>query len=155
MKRVLLIAVAASSLSACATIMQGGQQNVGISSNPGQAKVLVNNMELGVTPIILPLKRKESHIVSIQLPGYQAYQATLSRGLSGWVVGNILFGGIIGLVVDASTGAMYKLSPEQIQGALAKTSDGELAGLKKDDLFILVTLQPEPEWEYIGSLQPE
>jgi hypothetical protein len=153
MRKMLTLAIFVVSLSGCATIIQSSKQNVGVSSSPSQAKVLVNNVELGVTPIILPLKRKENHVISINLEGYQPYQATLSRGLSGWVVGNIIFGGIIGLVVDAATGAMYKLSPEQITGNLAKITSQ--TSIKDGDLYIFVTLQPDPTWQYIGSLEKE
>ena len=48
-----------------------------------------------------------------------------------WYLGNILFGGIIGLVIDPITGAIYNLTPKQInaqlaQGTAFKTSKMEL-----------------------------
>jgi hypothetical protein len=36
------------------------------------------------------------------------------------VWGNIVFGGIIGLAVDAITGGLYKLAPEQVSAQLAR-----------------------------------
>jgi hypothetical protein len=39
--------------------------------------------------------------------------------MSGWYIGNILFGGLIGmLVVDPQTGAMYRLEPKSLDATL-------------------------------------
>ncbi len=104
-----------------------------------------------VTPAVLQLKRKENHVVAIELEGYQPYSATFTRSVSGWVVGNLVFGGLIGLVVDAATGGLYKLSPEQIAATLGQTGAVD----KIDDvLYIGVVLRPDPAWERIGALEP-
>jgi hypothetical protein len=43
----------------------------------------------------------------------------LDSTLSGWYFGNILIGGLIGLlIVDPLTGAMYDLEPENIEQSL-------------------------------------
>ena len=136
---------------ACGTIMQGTTQQVGISSNPSNASVTINGQNHGNTPMIIDLKRKDSHMVRIQLDGYQPYETNLTRSTSGWVWGNIVFGGLIGLVVDASAGGMYKLTPEQIDSEL-RSSQAE--ALSNDDgLYIAVVLEADPSWEKIGSLQ--
>jgi hypothetical protein len=57
-------------------------------------------------------------LVKIELPGYMPYETNLIRKVDGWIAGNIVFGGLIGLAVDAITGGMYKLTPEQIQSEL-------------------------------------
>jgi hypothetical protein len=45
---------------------------------------------------------------------------TIDGAINGWYFGNILFGGLIGmLAVDPSTGAMYTLKPDAVQAALA------------------------------------
>jgi hypothetical protein len=42
--------------------------------------------------------------------GYQTVTTQLTASVNGWYVGNILIGGIIGLlIVDPATGAMWKL----------------------------------------------
>ncbi len=136
---------------ACGTIMQGTTQQVGISSNPSKAYVTINGQDKGTTPMVLDLKRKDSHMVRIELDGYEMYETTLTRKVSGWVWGNIVFGGLIGLVVDAAAGGMYKLTPEQIN---AELRDGNLAFNENNDgLIIAVVLEPKPEWEKIGSLK--
>ena len=137
-------------LSACATIMQGTTQQVSISSSPTGAKVTIDQREFGSTPVIADLKRKDNHVVQITMDGYEPYQVSLSRGVSGWVAGNIVFGGIIGLAVDAITGGMYKLTPEQITATLA---NGDVANTS-DQLVLTVVLTPDPSWEQIGQLVP-
>lgn len=136
---------------ACGTIMQGTTQQVGISSNPSNASVTINGQNHGNTPMIIDLKRKDAHMVKIELDGYQPYETNLTRSTSGWVWGNIVFGGLIGLVVDASAGGMYKLTPEQINSEL-RSAQAEV--LSNDaGLFIAIVLEADPSWEKIGSLQ--
>jgi len=136
---------------ACGTIMQGTTQQVGISSNPSDASVSINGQNHGNTPMIIDLKRKDSHMVKIELDGYQPYETTLTRSTSGWVWGNIVFGGLIGLVVDASAGGMYKLTPEQIDSELRSVQAEAVSN--DDGLYIAIVLEADPKWEKIGSLE--
>lgn len=136
---------------ACGTIMQGTTQQVGISSNPSDASVTINGQTHGKTPMIIDLKRKDSHMVKIELDGYQPYETTLTRSASGWVWGNIVFGGLIGLVVDSSAGGMYKLTPEQIDSEL-RSAQAEAVS-NDDGLYIAIVLEADPTWEKIGSLE--
>ncbi len=85
------------SVVACASIMHGGSQDIGISSTPTGAKVAVDNFAGGQTPYIAKLSRKDNHIVKITMDGYAATELTLTKSVSGWVWGNVVFGGIIGL----------------------------------------------------------
>jgi|SRR5690554_5426773 len=136
---------------ACGTIMQGTTQQIGINSNPSKASVTINGQNKGATPMIVDLKRKDSHMIRIELDGYEPYETTLTRKVSGWVWGNIVFGGLIGLVVDASAGGMYNLTPEQIS---AELRGGQLSYNENNDgFFIAVVLEPNSEWEKIGSLK--
>jgi hypothetical protein len=105
-------------LSGCATIMHGTTQSIGISSTPTGASVSVDNIAHGQTPVVAPLSRKDNHIVKVELAGYQPFEATVTRSVSGWVAGNLVFGGLIGLGVDALSGGLYTLGPEQITATL-------------------------------------
>ncbi|MDO4221137.1 MAG: hypothetical protein Q4C88_03335 [Akkermansia sp.] len=40
--------------------------------------------------------------------------------VSGWVWGNVFFGGLIGLAIDAGTGNLHNIEPEHIQANLTK-----------------------------------
>ncbi|MDR8394547.1 PEGA domain-containing protein [Aliifodinibius sp. S!AR15-10] len=139
-------------IQACATIMHGSKQEVGISSNPSKANITVDGQKYGTTPVNIKLERKKSHTVSLELAGYQPYETTLTKSVSGWVWGNIVFGGLIGLGVDAITGGLYKLSPKQINAEFRESQ--ARAKASKDGLFITVVLEPKSGWKKIGSLKP-
>lgn len=138
-------------MSGCCTIMQGTSANIGISSSPTGATVIVNNVNRGKTPLIVDLKRKDNHIIRIELNGYAPYETTITRSVSGWVWGNILFGGLIGLAVDAISGGLYKLTPDQVEATLQKEGISQL--YRENKLYIAVVLEPDPNWEKIGQLQ--
>lgn len=140
-------------LGACATIMQGSEQQVAFSSSPSGAFVTVNGRSLGKTPLVTDLKRKDTHMIRIELDGYQPYETALTRSPSGWVFGNIVFGGIPGLIVDFATGALYKLSPDQVSGNLAQGL--ELLEGTDDVLVVTVVMHADPRWEKVGQLLRE
>lgn len=136
-------------LSSCATIMHGTRQNIGISSNPSNATIFVDGMYMGATPLVVSMTRYDNHIVRIELDGYQPYEATFTRQVSGWVFGNVIFGGVIGLAVDALSGGLYQLTPDQVQAEL-RNQNMACSGCK--DHAILVVLEPKPEWKKVGNL---
>jgi hypothetical protein len=99
------------------------------------------------------LTRKDNHIVRIELAGYKPYETTLTRKVSGWVWGNIVFGGLVGLAVDAIDGALYNLTPEQVSAAL-------LAGTAhivptRNGMYIAVVLAPSRDGRRWASCRPD
>lgn len=136
----------------CATIMHGTSQEIGIQSKPTGATVAIDNREYGKTPVVAKLARKDNHTVHFTLEDYQPLDATITRSTSGWVWGNIVFGGLIGLAVDAISGGLYKLSPEQVEAELASQGIGSTSG--DSDVIITVVLEPDPTWQKVGNLVP-
>jgi hypothetical protein len=120
LKKLLIIVfgLALLPLTGCATIIHGRHQTVGISSSPPGAKVTVDNQSMGVTPVNLELKRNQEHTVIVSLDGYESWSGTLQPSASGWLWGNIAFGGLIGLAVDFGTGGAYNLHPEDLSATL-------------------------------------
>ena len=153
MNRTTLVAVIASSLAltACATIMHGSSQDVGISSTPTSASVTVDNAAKGQTPFVAKLSRKDNHVIHIAADGYQPADLTLTRSTSGWVWGNLLFGGLIGLAVDAISGGLYKLTPNQLNATLVKQSAS--VAPTKDGFYVVLVPAAEKRWLKIGQLQ--
>lgn len=149
MRRTILAVLCTAALAGCATIMHGTKQGVGISSMPSAAKVTVDNSVKGVTPVVLELSRKDNHIVKLELDGYQAYETTLTRKTSGWVWGNIVFGGIPGLAVDAISGGLYVLTPEQISGQMGQRT----SALRRDGIYIVLVPAPDPSWQRIAIME--
>ncbi len=137
-------------LSSCATIINGSKQTIGISSSPSEASVTINGEDFGKTPVNAELARKENQIIKIELEGYLPYETTLTRKVDAWIAGNILFGGLIGLGIDAISGGMYKLTPQQVQAELLTQTANTSA---KDGIYLFVTLNPNPDWELVGMLE--
>ena len=114
----LIICLVMGLMSGCCTIMHGAHQDVGMSSAPPGAKVYVDSVYVGTTPVVVPVKRSHTHVVRFEKTGYETFDTTLTHSVSGWVWGNIAFGGLIGLGVDAAVGSLYNIYPEQIYGTL-------------------------------------
>lgn len=150
--QVVALCLASVSMVSCATIMHQTKQDVGIASTPTGASVAIDNKPYGKTPLVAELKRKENHFVKVELPGYETFELAITHKVSGWIWGNIAFGGLIGLAIDAISGGMYKLTPDQVVAQLQK--QGSAALLREDALYIAVVLEPESNWEKIGQLEP-
>ncbi len=111
-------------LTGCASIVGKDVFPVTINSNPNGANITVEDEKgktifTGVTPTTVTLNAGESYFhaksysITFSKPGYAEQHAVIKANLSGWYWGNILFGGLIGLlVVDPITGKMWKLPPE-------------------------------------------
>ena len=104
-------------LAGCSTIVKGTQQQVSVST-PGVQGAMCQLASPGIgtrtvkTPanIILP-KSKHNVAVTCTAQCYSDGVATLASHTEIMTAGNVLFGGIIGLGVDAASGAMNKYDP--------------------------------------------
>ena len=105
---------AAFLLSGCASIINGSKQDVRVTSQPSGATVRVDDRESGMTPVTLNLARRTSHRVEVSLNNTKPYEMTLSPTFNPTVLGNLFFGGIIGFVVDSSSGAANTLKPDRV-----------------------------------------
>lgn len=115
--RALLLAIALS-CTGCASIVHGTTQSISIQSQPSAANVTVDGAAVGVTPLLFDMKRKSKHIVTISKPNYVAQWIVISRAAAPATFGNVLVGGFIGLGVDAASGAMFNLEPNEINAVL-------------------------------------
>jgi hypothetical protein len=134
----------------CASIMHGTRQSVGVSSYPSNAEVWVDNNYIGQSPTIVKLSRKDHHFVKVQLEGYQPYEITLTREVSGWVFGNLVFGGLVGLAVDAISGGLYHLTPGQVEAEMAKGT--AFTSQNSEGLYIAAVMMPDPSWKKLDNL---
>ena len=136
-------------LSNCATIISGSRQNVEITSEPSSAKVYINEIEIGNTPVQKKLKRNQEYQLVLKLDGYETYETKLEKKFNAWYIGNVVFGGLIGLIVDPITGAIHKLKPEEIDGNLKSGTTYKTEG---GILFIKISLDIDPNSEKVGQL---
>lgn len=152
MKKLIATSIAAMFMSGCATIFDGGNQPVTIKSIPDTATISISNrsgekIHSGTTPATVTLKRgagyfkSEIYTIKVDKPGYQSKEVTITGSINGWYIANLLFGGVIGLlIVDPISGAMYNLSPESVTATLesmnvnTSKSDGSLTVVLAQDL---------------------
>lgn len=99
-------------LSGCATIVNGTTQTLTVNTNVPGAQVSLNNVPIGVTPLIVSLRRGQEGVLSVQAPGYQPFQAPITKRINGIFFANILIGGTFGSTTDYITGAMYAYEPD-------------------------------------------
>lgn len=107
-------------LANCAAICCGTKQGIQINTQPPGATVKINGVDSGVTPTKAQLTRKETHRVGLTLAGYKPKEVVLEPGFNPVVLGNILIGGLVGLVVDGCTGAWCKLNPGKVEAVMEK-----------------------------------
>lgn len=126
MKKVLIAILVACILTGCATIIVGPNQRITINSNPSSAKVIVKELGgiirfSGTTPASCKLPRKNEYTVHVKLEGYKEQTIFVNHSFNAWYIGNLLLGGIIGLIVDFADGAIWNLDPEHIYIELEQT----------------------------------
>ena len=98
----------------CATIVNGRNQKVPVVTIPDGATVTMETTQQ-ISPATLSLDRSHNfYVIKVEKEGYKTVEITLKRGNNGWLWGNVLFGGIIGLVIDFSTSSAYKFIPDKV-----------------------------------------
>ncbi len=139
--------------SGCASIVSDSSYPVAINTVPVGAEFVITNdkgqqIHSGTTPSTVTLKSGDgffssaSYTLSFSKDGYSQKQVEISSSMDGWYIGNIVFGGLIGLlIVDPMTGAMWKL-PESHMTTLDQT----VATAESKDLKV-VTIDTIPEEE--------
>ena len=119
-RKVMLCGVVAASLMlpACATITRGTSQKFNIDTTPTAANVELSTGQTCVSPCELKLKRKKGFTVTAKKEGYEPAKAVVDSRVRGGGVaggaGNIIAGGLVGIAVDASSGAMNDLTPNPL-----------------------------------------
>ncbi|MEP3889362.1 MAG: hypothetical protein ABJN69_02775 [Hellea sp.] len=114
--KLITVALAAISLSACSTVVNGSNQLVKINTGDvtgadctatGGSDFAVN--ESFVTPAEVKFPRSKKALkIECNKAGYQTASKTVTGKVEGSTAGNIILGGGIGVGVDALTGAIYK-----------------------------------------------
>ncbi|WP_295525910.1 hypothetical protein [Novosphingobium sp. Chol11] len=110
--------VAAASLCACATITRGSKQKFAVTSEPSGADVKMTNGLSCTTPCKLKIDRKSDFVVNVTKAGFVPAEVRVQGKVKGGGVaaglGNVLLGGVVGLGLDASTGANLNLTPNPV-----------------------------------------
>lgn len=100
--------------SGCATLTKGTSQTVTVNTDPAGAICTLtrDSKPLAVinpTPGSIPVEKGMGNIAVIcKRQSYQDAAGTLASQFQAMTFGNILFGGLIGVAVDAASGAMHE-----------------------------------------------
>ncbi len=136
-------------LVGCATIVTGTSSDVSFQSDPSEAEIEINGQDRGETPTTISLDSDRAYTVELSLEGYEDETIQLKKSTSGWLAGNIVLGGIPGLIIDAATGGMYVLKPENANATL----DPETADAA-EKLTIRVAMNVDASQRKIAQLEP-
>ncbi len=118
-----LLAVAALVLPCigCASVTRGTTENISISSTPSGATAELSGLDNPtscVTPCVVVVKRSADITVTINKDGYEPQVIPLTKEIPGsgaaGFAGNILLGGLVGMGVDAATGAAQDHKPNPV-----------------------------------------
>jgi hypothetical protein len=123
--KVLYFAAAALLLTGCATITRGTNDTWTVNTSPAGAAVRTSNQfACDSTPCTFKMPRKSQFDVTITKAGYKTWTGKVTNHVSGGggagMAGNVLVGGLIGMGVDASSGAMLDLVPNPLTVTLEK-----------------------------------
>jgi len=101
-------------LVGCASIVSGPNEKIIFDSSPSAARVDANGIQIGLTPFSRELSRSDEYSVVFSKNGYKEKTAIIENSLNPWCFGNLLFGGIIGAIIDAATGSINQLNPDHL-----------------------------------------
>jgi hypothetical protein len=112
-------------LAACASVTRGTQDAWTVTTTPSAAKAeTTNGFKCDATPCSIKMSRKSEFTATSTKPGYkqatvQVTHKTANAGAVG-MAGNVLVGGLIGIGVDAVSGATQDLTPNPVNVTLEK-----------------------------------
>lgn len=115
----------AGSLTACATVTRGTSEAWTVETDPGGAAVRTSvGFACDATPCTFKIPRKGAFDVTITKPGYKTVNTRVETQIAGagaaGLAGNVLAGGVIGIGVDAMSGASLEHKPNPLKVTLEK-----------------------------------
>ena len=105
-------------LSGCATVTRGLSNQVQINSSPPGAEARTSMGHQCVTPCTLQFQRRDEFSVVISKAGFHTEEVAVQTRLAGagaaGFVGNVVAGGVVGMAVDAASGATLEHCPNPV-----------------------------------------
>lgn len=108
-------------LGGCASVTRGTTENISISSTPSGVAAEISGLEVPttcMTPCSIVAKRNADISITFQKEGFESQTVQLTKevpvtGAAGFA-GNIVAGGLVGMGVDAVTGAATDHKPNPV-----------------------------------------
>jgi hypothetical protein len=126
---ILTIVAAATTLAACATVTRGTTSQIQILSNPPEATARTSLGYSCLTPCTVQMSRKDEFTVVVSKPGYHSAEVFVRTQVAGsgaaGFAGNVILGGVVGMGVDAATGAALEHFPNPVLATLSPLRHGE------------------------------
>jgi hypothetical protein len=127
--RILGIVAFCAALGGCASTTRGISETISIATTPSGAEAQVSGRSQSgflnngkefycTTPCSVEVRRSDDIAITLSKPGYEPQIVPLetkivSNGAAGFA-GNILLGGVVGMGVDAATGAAMDHKPNPV-----------------------------------------
>lgn len=132
-------------LEACATLVDGPNEAIPVTTNPPGATVTEETTSQ-MTPATLTLERDRDYLLTITKEGYETKTIKIEHVINGMAAGNLLSFGLLGVAIDTATGAVWRLKPDNIIVTLQPLSpeekvDEEKRLTKKNLQYQLASLQ--------------
>lgn len=126
MFRLVVVLLTAPGLAGCGVMFGGTREAIQVQSAP-QAATVATTPGTGTytTPTTLSLERKNDYTLRFTRAGYREATFDIHHSLRGGMVAlDILFTGLIGVVIDAATGGWFKLEPKSATVTLERLAAG-------------------------------
>lgn len=142
----------------CATMLNGPTQLVRVKSQPRGARVFLDGREVGTTPVTVTVSRWRTPRVRVELDGYEPFDVALRKRSSPNAAGN-LFIGVVPIVIDVITGAVFELEvPAETRRAMPRlpdeAGDPDLMGPSfSTTVVITTTLKPAAGARRVGQMK--
>jgi hypothetical protein len=113
----------AGGLGACGSVTRGTTENLAFVSEPSGATMTTNKgYACPSTPCSVEVSRSDEFDATFSRPGYRSLTVPVRTKLAGsgaaGFAGNVLLGGVIGMGVDAYTGAAMDHYPNPVMASL-------------------------------------
>jgi len=141
--------------SGCGVMFGGTRQAIDVNSTPTASSV-TGDPSIGEysTPASISLERKSNYVLTFQKEGYESATFTIRRQIrAGIVILDVLFTGLVGVIVDAATGAWYSLSPKVVKVSLTKVA--MIDGPERIDISFIMANDNEREVLSVTSSEPD
>ena len=99
--------------TSCASYVSGNTTKITFKSQPVGAEIKLNGDVIGKTPMTVELNNKVTGSISIEKQGYKPSHIPLKKSLNGWILGNLVPGGLLGFATDFVGGAAYDIDNDK------------------------------------------
>jgi len=138
--RVWIVFVVAAAITAVAALLylQGREASLNIRSFPSGASVLLDEHEVGTTPLVLQRVAPGSHALELQLSGWEVWKgtATAVKGTTTQVIANMTHAAYTLVIASTPSGATVT-----IDGTARGTTPLTVTGLKPRNYDLVVSLK--------------